>query len=867
MSEILDEVKTAADTTEDTATGNKASDGLDIEYYLERLNEACKLQDEDREDEALAIFKSIIEDLKPFKKQLEGKPRPDYIAYLFIGTRYAKTKNENYLSYLEEASQSGEFQAYKALALAYERLEDYKKAIEYYEEATKHGDDNVGGSYYEIANLYRKLEDAEQAISYLNKAANWKHPKSCILLAEAARSQKRYKDAIAYYRMAATYDSSLEDQLLLDIGYCFTKIGNLAQAIQYYTIAAERGNDMGWINIAMIFGKMKDYTNVAKYLEKAAALNGKHKSQAVNMLGMNYTILGDEEKAKECFVEAAELGSPEGLTALGLVEEREHNFEKALECYVKALMIDGVHLKNSWERFAKCCQAYGRGLDELKNYAGEKWDELNPLVLGLYNEAKGENELAIESFLKVLETSQKDQAELYAKVAVCYGKLGNDEKLAEYQIKAAEAGNGTAWVDLAHHYERNANWEKAIEYYTKAAEADPDKKAHYYYRISFAYRRLGDHDEAARYCEKSGKAGLDAAWHLLARSHQEVGNLNSAVGYYEKAALLKGPYQAESLFQAAQILYENDKKKNAFKALKIAGELGYLKAWLLLGEYATQDGDYKTALDAYDHAMEETNWSNGKIIFMIADIYRKQKKYDLAKKYYEQAVENGSTSAWLGLGRMWEYGEGVEVDYKKAIECYEKGTTGDAALKMQAYYFLGNIYKKIGESSKSLDFYQQSAAGGYDLACVELGRYYLDKENDIDKAKEYFTKAAELDGEYKGIAHWELGEILREQELYSEAFEYYQKAAEQGHFSGYCSMAIMYQQGEGVKEDYKKAVEYLKKALEVQPCDKGMVYRLLWGFAQEVGDKAAAKKYGKLAAKNESKGSSYIFDAVKDRFN
>ena len=49
---------------------------------------------------------------------------------------------------------------------------------------------------------------------------------------------------------------------------------------------------------------------------------------------------------------------------------------------------------------------------------------------------------------------------------------------------------------------------------------------------------------------------------------------------------------------------------------------------------------------------------------------------------------------------------------------------------------------------------------------------------------------------------------------YFKAFEWYQKAAEQGNADAQCFLGFMYQYGQGVKQDYFKAVEWYQKAAE-----------------------------------------------------
>ena len=49
---------------------------------------------------------------------------------------------------------------------------------------------------------------------------------------------------------------------------------------------------------------------------------------------------------------------------------------------------------------------------------------------------------------------------------------------------------------------------------------------------------------------------------------------------------------------------------------------------------------------------------------------------------------------------------------------------------------------------------------------------------------------------------------------YFKAVEWYQKAAEQGLAHAQYNLGVMYEEGRGVKQDYIKAVEWWQKAAE-----------------------------------------------------
>jgi TPR repeat protein len=49
---------------------------------------------------------------------------------------------------------------------------------------------------------------------------------------------------------------------------------------------------------------------------------------------------------------------------------------------------------------------------------------------------------------------------------------------------------------------------------------------------------------------------------------------------------------------------------------------------------------------------------------------------------------------------------------------------------------------------------------------------------------------------------------------YKKAVEWYQKTADQGYVTAQYNLGLMYENGKGVKQDYKKAVEWYQKAAD-----------------------------------------------------
>ena len=124
---------------------------------------------------------------------------------------------------------------------------------------------------------------------------------------------------------------------------------------------------------------------------------------------------------------------------------------------------------------------------------------------------------------------------------------------------------------------------------------------------------------------------------------------------------------------------------------------------------------------------------------------------------------------------------------------------------------LGYMYTK-GKVGNTDDAYQGDAIAQYNLA-----RHYYDAKRDYAKAYEWYQKAADqglsvaqemLDINYFNGERVDLNN--------PKTYELYRKAANQGDAKAQYKLGFMYSEGEGVPRDYAKAREWYQKA-----CDNG----------------------------------------------
>ncbi|MCO7197720.1 SEL1-like repeat protein [Pseudoalteromonas sp. OANN1] len=113
-------------------------------------------------------------------------------------------------------------------------------------------------------------------------------------------------------------------------------------------------------------------------------------------------------------------------------------------------------------------------------------------------------------------------------------------------------------------------------------------------------------------------------------------------------------------------------------------------------------------------------------------------------------------------------------------------------------------------------------------------------------------------------AHCKLGVIYEQGKGVAQsdkkAVEYFQLAAEQGDARAQCNLGVMYRQGKGVAQSDEKAVEYYRLAAEQgnanAQCSLGIMYEFGQGVAQS--DEKAVEYYRLAAEQGNARGQCYL---------
>ncbi|EEH55848.1 uncharacterized protein MICPUCDRAFT_10629, partial [Micromonas pusilla CCMP1545] len=188
--------------------------------------------------------------------------------------------------------------------------------------------------------------------------------------------------------------------------------------------------------------------------------------------------------------------------------------------------------------------------------------------------------------------------------------------------------------------------------------------------------------------------------------------------------------------------------------------------------------------------------------------------------WWRKGADRGDAASMQGIGYCYYFGEGVELDHRKAFEWVEKaselghvGATHDLA----DYYRSGIGVEK--DVPKAVELYVKAAGLGDSYAARELGYIYeggwWGVARDKKEALKWYRVAVEL-GTTDAQRHLDrLGDEFHNETKFAEAVYWYRKGDDRGDAGCMHMIGLCYRYGNGVEKDMRKAFEWLEKASEL----------------------------------------------------
>ena len=227
--------------------------------------------------------------------------------------------------------------------------------------------------------------------------------------------------------------------------------------------------------------------------------------------------------------------------------------------------------------------------------------------------------------------------------------------------------------------------------------------------------------------------------------------------------------------------------------------------------------------------------------------YNTKDNWEEADNLIEKYNLKNTNIHYMTLGNAYNYGIGAEIDYKKAINNYQRTNltmsnllnlatayekTKNYSAALQIYKDLKSIdceiakiryskiiYSEYGKHRKGLKIISKLYKNGCrDLDVIFRLAYAYDcglgVKKDIDKAIFFYNMC--VDKYNDSISINNLAALYEKNNMKDDSaiFQLYEKASKQGDYYALCNVGYCYKDGIGVTKNIEKAIECYKKASE-----------------------------------------------------
>ena len=620
--------------------------------------------------------------------------------------------------------------------------------------------------------------ETQPLCNYLNDKAQWDHMITSILnIIDAKIDQVLETLLLNENTRQAGY--SIKSTVTPDSKTVTGNIENRDTKITDKTTAAHpTGVNPALYQEAIRLYRNHKYKEASDILLKLAAANN---TEAQNLL---CDILCNKVKGYqlwpgilETFLPYAEENLAFAQTIVGKVYYRgklnERNYEKAFDWFSKAAESGNSSaqylLGNMYENGTFVEQNYDTALSYYKNSAAQN----NIMAIGemAYMKDNGygmpmNKEEAEKIYLQLAE--ERDDEWSMIKLAYIEMDRGNSEERLKWIQKALEKEYIDAYVDLGIFYQSDEKYK------------DLEKAQQSYYQAAQLGNPEGMNGLAMIYYDMPDNKGDEQAFRWFSKS----ADLGDSLGLYYLAVMYENGFGTNVDKQKAWDLYLASADQKFSPA--------YRKIAQLIEEGEAPASFTGRELEYYIKAAERND------IDAIHDVIRfLENDPDRQKELFswcQRGAQLNDGKCICKLGKLYFYGMGTEMDEFKAMNCFRKAETMEIP---EAYYFLGLAYYEAKgvvspNIQKAEEYFRKAAEAGYSDAIKAIAELYMQSghENGYEKAIEYLKTIAE--GEHADIAYEGLMRIAVEQmnaqdyddpqnsELYQKALRFETSGKEAG---------------------------------------------------------------------------------------
>jgi tetratricopeptide (TPR) repeat protein len=325
------------------------------------------------------------------------------------------------------------------------------------------------------------------------------------------------------------------------------------------------------------------------------------------------------------------------------------------------------------------------------------------------------------------------------------------------------------------------NTEDAIRLFKKCLQIDPNNAASAY-ELSIIAINANDFQSAELYSRKAYTLNPDNEWYaiIFVEALQRNKKPGEAVKIYQKL-IKRLPDRADIYYDFADCYLRMNKP---VEAIDVYNELE--KRAGINAELSLQKEKIYVRMGKFDKAVEEINKliatapEEAKYYGILAELYAANNKDTEAVDTYQKALKIDPENAYINLSLSEYYRQ--KRDYPKAFIYLEKAFNAeeldiDSKVKiLLSYYVVSEKSEELKTQSLALcDVLIKAHPKEAKAYSVAGDFYYRDKK--LDKAKEYFSKAVELD-KSKYVIWNQLLIIESELQQFSEMIRHGKEAVE-----------------------------------------------------------------------------------------
>ena len=356
-------------------------------------------------------------------------------------------------------------------------------------------------------------------------------------------------------------------------------------------------------------------------------------------------------------------------------------------------------------------------------------------------------------------------------------------------------------------------------------------------------------------------------------------------GNSEEKKMKKQARQAQSLYEDALARLEAEQYEDAAALLTQAQELGHEAAAEKLAALAAQRAEPAEAKEEAQQSTLRMPEAEARLLLQNGLAARDRGDYSTALAALGDAAKGGLPEAIFEFGQLFFTGKGVERSLQRSFDC------AVAAARLgfpRAMLFIGTLYVKgVGvpaDGQKAAEWLQQAADLGDASAQFNLALLYSKGDliaRNWDKAIPLAEQAAAQGHEkaqqlLKNLHEGERDDWMNEGVSAYKAGDFqkaaflFRQAAAAGSVPATFNLALCYENGEGVRQDRAKALEWYEKAAEQgharAQCCAGVLYENGGDGEIEINPEKAADWYRKAAEQGNARAQSLLASAYRRGF-